>query len=240
MPKSPAKSRPHILTLDLGSTRPRAALVSVEHLWEETGEVSADYHIHASRGGDSLWQEYRPNQLRATLIDLVSRARALAGERDDEIIAISITAVRGGTAFLDAKGATVYVGPNTDLRAVFEGSAIDEELRDQVHAATGHLPSLFFAPAKLHWWREHHPRTARRIATILSLGAWAAYQLTSEIADTEANLVETGLLSVSDGKVPKALLDALEVRAEVLPPLLKTGEPLGGLARDLRTHAHAS
>jgi sugar (pentulose or hexulose) kinase len=227
---TPPKSKPRawVLAVDLGSSRPRSIMVPADRPWEDAGEVSGAYRVHASRGGESLWQEFRADQLRDTVLDVMRRAGALAGTGD--VIAISITAQRGGTAFLDADGSTIYVGPNTDLRAVFEGAAIDEEHASKVHAATGHLPSLFFAPAKLHWWHEHHPRTASRISTAMSLGAWVAYQLTGEIADTAPNLVETGLLNTSDGSVPETLLNALDLPLDLIPSLVGLGEPPGKLS----------
>ena len=69
--------------------------------------------------------------------------------RADEIAAVAATSQRQAVVFLDSDGHELYAGPNLDLRAVFEGAAIDDELRDRVYRTTGHLPSFFFTAAKL-------------------------------------------------------------------------------------------
>lgn len=89
---------------------------------------------------------------------------------------------------------------------------------------------MFFVPAKLHWWRQHHPRIARRTATIASLGAWAAYQLTGELAETAATLTELGLADVATGEPASAFLDRLNVSLGLLPRITPAGEPIGELS----------
>ena len=61
------------------------------------------------------------------------------------IDAVAVTSQRQAVAFIDGDGGTVYVGPNTDLRAVFEGAAIDDQIGEVVYETTGHLPSMLFA-----------------------------------------------------------------------------------------------
>ena len=46
------------------------------------------------------------------------------------IAAITVTSQRQGVVFLDKEGRVLYAGPNTDLRAVFEGAAIDDAIVD--------------------------------------------------------------------------------------------------------------
>jgi sugar (pentulose or hexulose) kinase len=65
---------------------------------------------------------------------------------------------------------------------------------------------------------------------VVSLGGWTAYQLTGELVDTAANLVETGLLNTSDGSVPETLLNALGLPLDLIPPLVGLGEPAGKLS----------
>src|SRR5690606_6346688 len=120
-----------------------------------------------------LQHSISPAMLRARLLSTVRETAALVGPQ--AVRAVSVTAQRGGTAFLDGRGATLYAGPNTDLRAVFEGAELDERLGGAVYARTGHLPCMFFTPAKLRWWSKHRPGQARRIAQVLTLGAWAAH-----------------------------------------------------------------
>jgi sugar (pentulose or hexulose) kinase len=211
----------YVLALDLGSSGLRAHAVSTHGSWAIAEGASRPYRTLRPRGGDGLWRQLGADDLRAKLPAMLAEALKNVRIPPSSVEAISVTAQRGGTAFLDRAGSTIYLGPNTDLRAVFEGAAIDERSGSEVYATTGHLPSMFFTPSKLHWWREHHPRTARRIAKAATLGAWVVRELTGELAETGSTLVEAGLADISDGAPATALLTKLGIDGGLLPALLE-------------------
>ena len=219
----------YVLALDLGSSGLRAHAVSTGGSWAVAEGASRPYRTLRPRGGDGLWRQLGTEDLRAKLPAILAEALESGRIPAANVEAISVTAQRGGTAFLGQDGSTIYLGPNTDLRAVFEGAAIDERLSGEVYARTGHLPSMFSTPAKLHWWREHHPRTARRIAKVATLGAWVVRELAGELAETRATLVEAGLADISDGAPATALLAELGIDVGLLPALLEEGQPTGKL-----------
>ena len=221
----------YVLSLDLGSTGLRSLVSPLDRPWSVTQGAARPYRILHPRDPESLLNHFSPEELWGRIAKVLGDGLKAAGIRPDDIAAISITSQRQGVAFLNGAGRTIYVGPNTDLRAVFEGAAIDDRLAGQVHAATGHLPSFFFTPAKLHWWRGQHPRLHAQIRRVLTLGAWVAYRLTGEQADVPSQLNEAGLVDVAS-RQPTALLDALEVDSALLPSLVDEGASVGGLHRD--------
>jgi sugar (pentulose or hexulose) kinase len=206
----------------------RAVLVAVDG-WRVVGVAERGYRVVLAQ--DGLARRFSANDLRSRMLDCLARTVGASGVSTTDINAISVTAQRGGTAFLDDQGQTLYLGPNRDMRAVFEGGAIDDRLAAEVYATTGHLPSAFLAPAKVHWWREHQPRIARRIATVASLGAWAVRELTGELRETGSTLVELGLGDVRSGEPALALLRELGVTPDQVPSLVETGTPTGALAK---------
>jgi sugar (pentulose or hexulose) kinase len=216
----------YVLALDLGSSSIRAAVVSDD--WRIIGEAERSYHTYRSAGNA---ERFAPAELRRRVLHCLASAIQVAAVAPDSISRIAITAQRGGTAFADFQGETLYVGPNTDVRAVFEGAAIDDRLASEVYATTGHLPSMLLGPAKLHWWREHYPRRARRIATIASLGGWAAHSLTGAFGETSSTLVEAGLADVTTGDPAWALLAQLGVSRGALPTVVSEGAVVGALNR---------
>ncbi len=113
--------------------------------------------------------------------------------------------------FLDEAGAEVYAGPNTDLRAVFDGASIDDQLGDRVYSTTGHLPSFLFAPAKARWLREHRPDDFSRITSTVTLADWLALKLTGRLASEPALAGEAGLLDISSRTWCSALLSELDM-----------------------------
>jgi sugar (pentulose or hexulose) kinase len=144
------------------------------------------------------------------------------------IAAVAATSQREGIAILDAQGKTLFIGPNSDTRAFFEGQAIDEERGAEVYRVTGHTPSLLFAPAKLRWFREHQPKLAERAATVLSLDAWLAFQLSGARAIEAAAAAELGLADISTRSLAQNLLDSLGV-PRITPPFVQSGESIGGV-----------
>ena len=218
----------YILCLDLGSSGLRSLLAPVAQPWALIPGVARPYRVFRSAGTDSLDRHFSPVELEGRVAAVLRDGLRASGVSATDVAAISITAQRQAVAFLAGDGSTIYVGPNTDLRAVFEGAALDERLTDPIHASTGHLPSFLFTPAKLHWWRRHHPRLFRRIHRVLTLGAWAAYQLTGEQADVPSQMNEAGLAGLV-GRLPSALLAGLEVDPSLLPSLVDEGTAIGGI-----------
>jgi xylulokinase len=216
----------YVLALDLGSSGIRASVVSGD--WRIIGEAERPYRTYRSAGNV---ERFAAGDLRRRVLDCLANAIQVSAVAPGAISRIAITAQRGGTAFADVQGETLYAGPNTDVRAVFEGAAIDDRLASEVYATTGHLPSMFLAPAKLHWWREHHPRRARRIATIASLGGWAAHELTGTFGETSSTLVEAGLADVTTGEPASALLAQLGVPLDAVPAVFNEGAVIGALDR---------
>jgi autoinducer 2 (AI-2) kinase len=142
---------------------------------------------------------------------------------------IGVTGQRQGLAMLDTRGRELYLGPNLDLRAVMEGAALDEAHQAELYRATGHLPSLLFAPAKLRWFQAHRPQTYQEIATVFTLADWVAFRLTDERAAEAALAGEIGLLEVQTRGWAVGSLQQLGLRTDWLPPLVQAGSRVGTL-----------
>ena len=130
----------HIVVVDAGTTRIRClvfnskgeAVVERSAAWSyvESGELSP-YARELNAIG--VWEST------ARLIaECVGDGRVEAGQ----VEAVTVTSQRQGVVFLDRDGGILYAGPNTDLRAVFGGAAIDEAMGGRVFEVTGRLPVL--------------------------------------------------------------------------------------------------
>ena len=214
----------HVVALDLGSLGLRALSAPSDRPWEVTEITAVPYPVSRRRHPEALERWFRPEELARRVTGALRASVRAVQAHEGQVTAVAITCQRQAVAFL-ADGHTAYVGPNSDLRAVFQGSAIDEEMAESLYAQTGHLPSLLFAPAKLRWWRTTYPRRGRRIQHVLSLGAWVAFQLTGEAADVPSLLNEAGLADVTTGG-PLALAPALGVQ-NLLPPRVEEGAVIG-------------
>ncbi|MBM3945255.1 MAG: hypothetical protein FJ317_07205, partial [SAR202 cluster bacterium] len=160
----------YILVIDAGTSAIRC------HLFNSAGDSSAVHSVRwpylAPEGASTLAREFDTATAWAAIQNMIGKTLKQAKIRAGDIQAVGVTSHRQGVAFLNAHGDDVYAGPNIDLRAVFEGAAIDEEHGDDVYKTTGHLPSFFFTPAKLRWFQTHQPETYRNIASVLPIADW--------------------------------------------------------------------
>ena len=127
-----------VLALDAGTSSIRC------HLFNERGvEIAAEGTCWPPSIAPSelpLAREFQPDSVLVKVYGLIRRTIDRA---DVEVGAVAVTSMRQGVALLDHDDRAVYLGPNVDLRAVFEGAAIDEVHGELVYATTGHLPSFF-------------------------------------------------------------------------------------------------
>ena len=176
--------------------------------------------------GSGLSREFDTRAVWKELCNLTSQCVADAARASCTVGAAAVTGQRQSLALIDADGREVYAGPNTDLRAVFEGAAIDEDARDEVYATTGHIPSFLFAAAKLRWFRVHRPEAYARIARAVTLEDWIVWRLTGVLASEATLAADAGLLDVATRTWCVNLLDRLDVMS-VGVSLVRSGTVIG-------------
>jgi len=212
------------LGLDIGTSALKALLTDGEG--NPLAEASLPLHYRTPEDLP-LARELDPEDLLTRCARLVALLLERAGLPPGAVRGVGLTAQRQGFALVDGAGRVLYAGPNLDLRAVFEGMALDEEGGEAVYRTTGHLPSLFFAPARLRWFREHRPDLLRSARFLLPLSSLVALHLTGEAGADPSSLGELGLLEVAEGRPARALLEGLGRGPDLLPPALPAGALLG-------------
>ena len=215
----------YLLAIDLGSSRTRCIVTDLRG--RVAGEASADTRLESPESLAPLGKELNPDRTWASIGLLVKRALRSADARANQVLAAAATSQRQGFTLLGSTGNELYMGPNTDLRAFFEGQSLDESYGPEVYRITGHTPSFLFAPAKLRWFEAHRPDILTNTRAILSLDAWVGYKLCGETAVERSSAAEIGLLNTSKGEWAQDLLGKLGVPQQILPPLLDAGSRLG-------------
>ena len=195
--------------------------------------ASAPMAYYTPANCSTLAREFEPQAVMDAVGQLVEKILQEHGVHPRDVAAIGVTTQRQGVVFLDEDGRELYCGPNVDLRAIFEGAAIDEELGDEVYATTGHFPSFLLAPARLRWFREHRPTIYESIHTVLSMAGWLAYRLTGSLMAEPSLEAEAGLLDINTGERASGLMDKLEISPSILPPLPRNGLPTGNLSHEV-------
>ena len=215
----------YVLVLDAGSSSPRCVLFRREG--SIAASRSATWAMRSGSEDSTLAFEFDTNVVWKDFCRMAMGCLHDAGAAPGQVAAVTATGQRQSVVFLDVDRREVYAGPNTDLRAVFEGADIDERMRDRVYRATGHTPSMLLAPAKLAWFRNQAPDAYDRIATVFSLADWLVWRLTG-VAASELTLAgEAGLLDIDRRDWCAGLLQDLDLGGIGRPPLVEPTTVVG-------------
>ncbi|MBI2856498.1 MAG: FGGY-family carbohydrate kinase [Chloroflexi bacterium] len=218
----------HLLAMDVGTSSVKCLVVDLEG--RMAAESRRPWAPLQPSGGPDIAREFRPRQLLLLVERVVREAIAQAGLAAGDIAAVGVTSQRQGFVALDKKGREVFASPNLDLRAVFEGAALDEALGDAVYGTTGHFPSFFLAPARLQWLQAHKPATYRRISSVLPLADWLAFCLTGALAAEPSLACEAGLLDIQSGTWCTGLLRQMGLDIPTWPALKPAGTRIGDIS----------
>ena len=202
-------NRRYTLVLDAGTSCAKCFVYDDEG--RVVGSGRRAWNFVESGEAYTLAREWEPDALWRATCELIKETVCGSDIARGDIGAVAVTSQRQAVVFLDGEGNTLYVGPNLDLRAFFEGAEIDDAYRDLVYRTTGHLPSFLFVPAKLKWFARHQPEVYGRVSRVLTLGDWLAYRLTGEIANERTLAGEAGLLDIGSGDWCHSLLSELGV-----------------------------
>ncbi len=185
-----------------------------------------------SDAGD-LAVEFDPEQTLNLVIESARAALSHPATGPESIAGVAVTSQRQGIALLDRDGKTLYAGPNTDMRAVFQGAAIDEDYSDLVWRTTGHLPSYLAAWARIKWFQEEQPDIFARISAVVTLSDWIAFRLTGELSVNHAAGVEAGLIELRTGERAGDIAKAVGLDGVSIPPSIASLVPTGILRADV-------
>jgi len=205
--------------LDVGTTGVKAIAIS------PAGAVQAvatrSYPLATPRPG---WSEQDPEDWwRASEAALaeVSEGREVAG--------IGLSGQMHGLVVLDDAGAVIRPAILwNDQRTAAECAEIEERVGpERLIALTGNRALTGFTAPKLLWLRRHEPDAYGRIARIMLPKDYVRLRLTGEWAIDASDASGTLLLDVERRDWSGAVLDALEIPRDWLPPVLESPERAG-------------
>ena len=200
---------------------------------DSRGRPLADNHspirYFTPEGESELTREFHPQEVLDAAAALISRTLSSAKVPPSSIAAVAITGQRHGLVCLDEHGRELFVSPNVDLRAAFEGAALQEELGDELYHAAGQFPAMLLAPAKLRWLHANRPDTHAAVAHVLTIAGWLAFKLTGRIADEPSLAAGVGLLHVPTTRRNNTTLAKMGVPQSQVPPLSPAGDVVGDI-----------
>lgn len=212
-----------LVGLDVGTTGVKAIAVTPDGV--VVGVAEQGYPLSTPHAG---WSEQDPEDWwRGTRSVLASLGAQIGAGR--RIAGIGLSGQMHGLVALDA--ADRIVRPAilwNDQRTGAECAEIEERIGlDRLIGLTGNRALPGFTAPKLLWLRRHEPEAYGRIARIMLPKDYVRLRLTGEWATDVADASGTLMLDVARRSWSAEVLDALEVPAAWLPPVLESPEPTG-------------
>ncbi len=117
----------NVVVLDAGTSEARCKVFAESG--DIIGRAAVPWSYIEDPEAPTMARAFDHERLWQSMCGLIRCAVRDSSIRSDEIAAVAATSQRQAVVFLDSEGLELYAGPNLDLRAVFEGAAIDDELR---------------------------------------------------------------------------------------------------------------
>jgi xylulokinase len=220
-----------LVGLDVGTTGVKAIAVSPE------GDVLASathgYPLSTPQPG---WSEQDPEDWwRAAEAAL---AEVAAGR---DVAGIGLSGQMHGLVVLDAADRVIRPAILwNDQRTAGECVEIEERVGpERLIELTGNRALTGFTAPKLLWLRGHEPDAYARIARVMLPKDYVRLRLTGEWAIDVADASGTLLFDVARRTWSKEVLDALELPAEWLPPVLESPDVSGTTSQGIPVAAGA-
>ena len=216
------------LGIDLGTGSAKALVL--DEVGEVRGEGSASYRVDAPLPD---WAESDPQDWWTAAAEA---ARTAIGVRGEEIRAVGLSGQMHGVVLADGAG-----GPIRPAVTWADGRSREQlEAYGRLDAGLqGHLgnpPWVGMAGPTLLWLRDNEPENYRRARWALQPKDWLRLRLTGEAASEPTDASATLLYDVEDDGWAYDVVEALNLRADLLPPLTDPARVAGQLGSEAADH----
>ena len=210
-----------LVGLDVGTTGVKALALSPEG--EVLAVASRGYKLSTPHAG---WAEQDPE---AWVAAAESALREVGNGRD--VAGIGFSGQMHGLVVLDRSGRPIRPAILwNDQRTGEECREIEERVGlERLIERTGNRALTGFTAPKLLWLRRHEPDAYARIARVLLPKDYVRLRLTGEWAIDASDASGTLLLDVERRAWSEEVLDALELPAAWLPPVLESPATAGAV-----------
>jgi sugar (pentulose or hexulose) kinase len=211
-----------LLSLDLGTTHSKAGL------FNRNGElVNLALHPTATHQDSSGRAYYDPGELWSAAVEIIREISD--GINPKEITAVGIASMAETGLLVDKKSAEPrsYMFPWYDASALTRVKELEHD-RDPIRQfiRSGIRPNFKCSLAKLLWIRDTHPQWLEG-STWLSTADYIALRLTGEIATDFSLAGRTYAFRIDRLSWDQDWLVTLGLPADVFPPALPSGQPIG-------------
>lgn len=214
--------------IDLGTSGVKLLLMeSNGHILVESSENYPIYHRLPE------WSEQNPEDwwyaVKKGLKEL------LKGQNGSKVKGISFAGQMHGLVILDEKGKVIcpcilWNDGRTEKQTAYLNETIG---KDKISAYTGNIAFAGFTAPKLLWLKENEPENFRKIDKILLPKDYLAYMFSALCCTDYSDASGTLLLDVKNKKWSTEMCEICGVKAEQLPSLHESYEPIGTIIPEL-------
>jgi xylulokinase len=216
----------YVIGIDVGSQSVKAVL------FDETGaavhEAAAPYQMTCPCSG---WAEQDPACWERGIAHTVRELRQRSGVGASEIATLAVASQVDGLVALDdslapLRPAIIWL----DRRATRQSARLTQAVGEaELIARTGLNPDASHTAPKAMWLRDEEPEHYRRARWLAPVGAHLNGWLTGQVAQDPANASSTLLYDLRSGGWDHELVEAAELDAAKLPPILPATNIIGSL-----------
>lgn len=220
-----------VLTLDAGTGSSRACVYDIAQN-RPLSVAARDCPIEHPAPGLAEWQ---PAAWWPAIVEAMAQAVDTAGRPPTDYLGITVTSLRQGFVLLGEQGELLAPGVlNYDRRGASCIPLVEEALPiEELYRLTGHWHAPELTLPKLLWFKAERPEIWQRTRLFLFVHDWLLLRLTGQRA-TAASMIAAGQMGDCEARTWAVdLLKALDIPAEILPPVLEGGAPVGELRPDI-------
>ncbi|MGZ8662125.1 MAG: xylulokinase [Actinomycetota bacterium] len=220
--------------VDVGTTGARAVAVEAGG-----GVVAARSSGYPLLTPHPQWTEQDPSGWWSATREVLTAVSGECREAGHEIVGVGLTGQMHGSVFLDRSGEVIR--PAILWNDQRTGGQCEEITRrvgaERLVEITGNPALTGFQAPKVLWLRDEEPANYERVAKVLLPKDYVRLKLADEFATDPSDAAGTLFLDLRERTWSPEVLDALDVPAEWLPPVLEgpesTGTVSAGVAGEL-------
>ncbi len=219
-----------LLGIDVGTGGTRAVLL--DEAGRVLGTATAE---HAPMASPELgWAEQDPRDWWRAACVAIAECLTDAGATQAEISAVGLSGQMHGLVLLDAAGEVLRPALIwCDQRTEEECRAITERVGAKRLIELTANPALTgFTLPKIWWVRAHEPEIWSRVRSIMLPKDYVRFKLTGALATDVADASGTLLFDVVNRRWSAEMLQASDLRAEILPEVLESPVVSGRVSKD--------
>ena len=220
----------YMIGIDVGTSGVKTIVINKQG--DIMAEATAKYPLYHPKAG---WAEQDPEDWwQATLASLQEVSHALGGQVA-RVKSIGLSGQMHGSVFLDKTGQVLRPAILwCDVRTASQCRHIHEQVgrKELIYHTSNPALEGFTAP-KIVWLQQNEPEIYEKVDKVLLPKDYVRYRLTGEIYTEVSDAAGTLLFDVTRRRWSQAVLDALGISSDILPPWRESTDICGQLRHEV-------